>query len=259
MLHDLLAGIAIGLAGGFSSGLMGVSPGGALVVFSVLILGAEQHVAQGVSLAAQIFPTGLSGIRRYRDNGERIPRRWLVLLAIGFLVGGASSALAANCVSGGFLRWAYVSYLVGLDVLLLARGKHGAEPNGKRAEADGPPSAALVAVGAFAGLSSGFLGIGGGLATTVGLSAALGVPQRQAQMASLMVALIPTTAPAVWVYWRESAMASAPALFGVVLGLSVGTDLGARLANQINELALRATLIAFVGAMAAYMAYKAVG
>ena len=259
MLNDLLAGIAIGLAGGFSSGLLGVSPGGALVVFSVLMLGAEQHVAQGISLAAQIPPTGLGGIRRYRDNGERIPRRWLVLLAIGFLAGGGSSALAANCVSGGSLRWAYVVYLVGLEALLLTRGNQSSEPSGKKAEVGDPPSAALVAVGAFAGLSSGFLGIGGGLATTVGLSAALGVPQRRAQMASLMLALIPTTAPAVWVYWREGAMASAPALLGVVLGLIAGTDLGARLANKITGLALRATLIAFVGVMAAYMAYKAVG
>ena len=106
----------------------------------------------------------------------------------------------------------------------------------ERAEAGDPQNAALIAVGAFAGLSSGFLGIGGGLATTVGLSAALGVPQRQAQMASLMLALIPTTAPAVWVYWREGAMASAPALIGVVLGLIAGTDFGARLANQINRI-----------------------
>jgi len=90
------------------------------------------------------------------------------------------------------------------------------------------------------------------------LSAALGVPQRRAQMASLMLALIPTTAPAVWIYGREGAMASAPALLGVVLGLIAGTDFGARLANRINRSALRATLIAFVSAMAAYMAYKAV-
>ena len=33
--HGLLAGIVTGLAGGFTSGLLGVSPGGGLVVFSV--------------------------------------------------------------------------------------------------------------------------------------------------------------------------------------------------------------------------------
>ena len=48
------------LAGGLTSGLLGVSPGGGLVVFSVLLLGAEQHVAQGISLVAQIPPTSLA-------------------------------------------------------------------------------------------------------------------------------------------------------------------------------------------------------
>jgi len=36
-----LAGAAVGLVGGFTSGLLGVSAGGGLVVFSVLLLGAE--------------------------------------------------------------------------------------------------------------------------------------------------------------------------------------------------------------------------
>ncbi len=64
-IDGLFAGAAVGLVGGFTSGLLGVSPGGGLVVFSVLLLGAEQHVAQGISLAAQIPPTSLAGIRRY--------------------------------------------------------------------------------------------------------------------------------------------------------------------------------------------------
>ena len=50
---EFLGGMGAGLAGGFTSGLLGVSPGGGLVVFSVLLLGAEQHVAQGISLVAQ--------------------------------------------------------------------------------------------------------------------------------------------------------------------------------------------------------------
>src|SRR5215475_10821593 len=86
----LVGGIGAGLAGGFTSGLLGVSPGGGLVVFCVLLLGAEQHVAQGISLVAQIPPTSLSGIRRYREKGGRSPLRWLILLATGFVVGGRS-------------------------------------------------------------------------------------------------------------------------------------------------------------------------
>jgi uncharacterized protein len=213
-------------------------PGGGLVVFSVLLLGAEQHVAQGISLAAQIPPTSLAGIRRYRKGGVRTPARWLAPLAVGFLVGGVGEAGAAGLVSAAALQWtyvAYVAYLVGLAALLLRRDRGGAIGNGGGAIRE-PRWEALLSVGFFAGLSSGFIGIGGGLATTVGLSAVLDGPQRQAQMASLVLSLIPTTIPAAWVYWRAGAMGPWPALLAaetkansVILGLVAGTDLGARL------------------------------
>ena len=60
-----------------------------------------------------------------------------------------------------------------------------------------------VAVGFIAGFSSGFLGIGGGLAITAGLSAGLRVPQHQAQLVSLVFSIIPMTIPAAWIYWRN--------------------------------------------------------
>ena len=108
-IDTLVAGAAVGMIGGFTSGLLGVSPGGALVVFSVLLLGVEQHVAQGLSLAAQIPPTSLSGIRRYRQGGERVPRQWLAPLAVGFLLGGGVGAGAAWLVSATALQWTYVA------------------------------------------------------------------------------------------------------------------------------------------------------
>ena len=66
---EFLLGLLVGLSGGASSGLLGVSPGGALTVFSALLMGAEQHAAQGLSLTAQIPPTALAGLRRYREAG----------------------------------------------------------------------------------------------------------------------------------------------------------------------------------------------
>jgi uncharacterized protein len=250
-------GVAVGAVGGLTSGLLGVSPGGGLVVFSVLLLGAEQHAAQGISLVAQVFPTSLSGIRRYWEKGHRSPLIWFVLLGAGFLVGGAAGAKAAAAASRVFLQWTYVLYLVALGALVIAR------PPGRGIEGGDVPAAprvshiALVAVGAFAGFSSGFLGIGGGLAITVGLSAWLKVPQRLAQMTSLVLLTAPLTIPAAWVYWREGRTASWPVLAGVVLGLVAGTDIGARLANRFSDKALRRLLIAFIAAMAAYMAREA--
>lgn len=257
-MHDLLAGIITGLAGGLTAGLLGVSPGGGLVVFSVLLLGAGQHVAQGISLVAQVPPTSLTGIRRYWQGGSRTPLRWILLLTIGFVGGGAAGALAANHVAEPALRWTYVAYLVALDAMLILRGSRDkAEQNDERAQHD-LSWPALLAVSLVAGLSSGFLGIGGGLATVVGLSAVLGVPQHQAQMVSLVMSLIPTTIPSAWIYWSEGALASWPALAGVIAGLLVGTDLGARAANRIDRAKLRVAMIFFVSLMAVYMAFKAV-
>jgi uncharacterized membrane protein YfcA len=223
----------------------------------VLLLGAEQHVAQGISLVAQIPPTSAAGIRRYWEKGSRSPRRWLALLAIGFLVGGVAGALAANLVATSVLQWAYVGYLVLLDAMLLLRGRR-AKPEADHVDVTpDPSSSALLTVGLLAGVSSGFLGIGGGLATVVGLSAVLGVPQHQAQMISLVLSLIPTTLPSAWVYWSSGALTRWPVLLAVIVGLAIGTDLGARMANRIGPAALHRLMIGFVSAMAAYMAFKA--
>jgi uncharacterized protein len=256
-LREFLAGTGAGLAGGLTSGLLGVSPGGGLVVFSVLLLGAEQHVAQGVSLVAQIPPTSLSGIKRYWEKGSRSPLRWLLLLTIGFVVGGIAGALAANFVSSPILQWAYVAYLIALDTMLVLRGRRTKPEHGRARSEHDLHTAALLTVGLFAGLSSGFLGIGGGLATVVGLSAVLGVPQHQAQMISLVLSLVPTTVPSAWIYWSSGSFASWPTLAGVIFGLIVGTDLGARAANRIDRSALHVTLIFFVSLMAIYMVFKA--
>jgi uncharacterized protein len=251
----LLAGLGVGLVGGASAGLLGVSPGGGLVIFSVLLLGAEQHVAQGVSLIAQIFPASLSGIRRYRENGARVSLRWAALLAIGFVAGGVGGALAAGQVSAAFLQWTYVFYLAALDALMILRRRKRPEETPGAGDAQ-IHWAALIGVGAIAGFSSGFIGIGGGLAVTVGL-AALKAPQRQAQLMSLVLAILPTTIPAALLYWRQGWSALWPVLIAVIAGLWIGTDLGARAANRVSETALHRLLVGFVSAMALYMIYKA--
>jgi uncharacterized membrane protein YfcA len=256
-VHGLFDGVAVGFVGGFTSGLLGVSPGGGLVVFSILLLGVEQHAAQGISLVAQVFPTSLSGIRRYWQKGHRAPVMWLVLLGGGFLVGGAAGAKAAAAVSRVFLQWTFVLYLMALGAVVVARSRRQQVESADAPAAPPVSRAALVAVGVFAGFSSGFLRIGGGLAITVGLSAWLKVPQCVAQMVSLALLVVPLTIPAAWVYWREGRIVSGAVLVGVVLGLVAGTDIGARLANRLNDQALRRSLLVFIVLMAAYMAHEA--
>jgi uncharacterized membrane protein YfcA len=233
-----------------------VSPGGGLVIFSVLLLGVEQHVAQGTSLIAQAPPTSLAGIRRYWQSGNRSPLRWIGWLAAGFLIGGVSGGRAALAVTDSFLQWAYVLYLSGLVATLILRRDHKdvADTSGVQSELPWLP---LLLVGILAGFSSGFMGIGGGLAITVGLTAGLRVPQHQAQMVSLIFTVIPTTIPPALIYWSKDLVVGWPAIIGILAGLWLGTDLGARAANRVSKSALRRMMIAFVSAMALYMTYKA--
>src|SRR3979490_2391873 len=165
-LTDVLGGLLAGGIGGVASGFLGITSGGILVPLLVLILGKDQHVAQGISLVAQVVPTSLSGVRNYRRSGHHISMRWLVWLAIGFAVGGCVGALLATHVSDRALQWTFVGYLIILLAIVILRPRRP-KLEGTDASADLPlPWAALAAIGAVVGWSSGFLGIGGGLAIT---------------------------------------------------------------------------------------------
>jgi uncharacterized membrane protein YfcA len=255
-LHEILAGSAVGLVAGLASGFTGTSPGGGLVIFSVLLLGAEQHVAQGTSLITQIPPTGLAGARRYWQSGNRSPLPWIVWIGIGFLIGGAGGGYAAAAVSDSVLQWTYVVYLAALIAMLALRSdrKNGDSEAGACAEL---PRLPLLLIGLLAGFSSGFMGIGGGLAITVGLAAGLRVPQHQAQLVSLVFSVIPSNIPAAWIYWSKGLMVSWPAIVGILAGLWIGTDLGARMANGVSRWVLRRSMIALIALMALYMTSKA--
>jgi uncharacterized protein len=252
-----VAAAGVGVVAGITSGLLGTSPGGAVVVLSTLLLGADQHLAQGISLAVQIPPTSVSGIRRYRAEGYRCPLHWLLWLAVSMLAGGAVGATAAAHASSPVLRWSYVAYLIALDLLLIRRPAPARVASDSGSAVQAISASALLFVGLVAGLSSGFLGIGGGLAIVVGLSAWLKTPQHQAQMIGLILTILPTTVCAAYVYWRAGQVPSWPILLAVVAGLWVGGDLGARIANRLEHTTLRRTLIIMVTAMALYMASRA--
>jgi uncharacterized protein len=251
-------GLCIGITGGLISGLFGVSPGGVLVPVTILFIGCGQHVAQGISLVCQIAPTGLASIRRYREQGWKTPWQWLLLLVAGFFLGSIGGAAASLHVADRPLQWTYVGYLLLLEVLLLARKSNDApKPSQATTTTVQLNPLALLLVGIVAGLSSGFLGIGGGLAVVVGLSGALKLPQHLAQQTSLVLSLLPLTAPAAWVYWQEESFISWWLIAGVVAGLWIGGDVGARLAVRIAAARLRQMLALVIVVFAAYMAAKA--
>ena len=117
--------------------------------------------------------------------------------------------------------------------------------------------ASLCAIGAVAGWSSGFLGIGGGLAITALMTALMKVSQHRSQAMSLAVTALPVTLPAALLYVQQGTELPWLTIVCLVVGLWVGTDIGARLANRVRPDRLRLVLMVVIAAMAIFMAFKA--
>jgi uncharacterized membrane protein YfcA len=257
-LPDILGGLLTGGIGGIVSGFLGVTSGGILVPLLVLILGKDQHVAQGISLVAQVFPTSLSGVRNYSRSGHRVSWRWLTWLAIGFCIGGGVGALLATHVSDRALQWCFVGYLLILLTIVVSRPPRSkVDGGGDVAEDVMLPWASLAAIGAIAGWSSGFLGIGGGLAITALMTGLMKISQHRAQATSLAVTALPVTLPAALLYVQQGTELPSLTIISLIAGLWVGTGIGARFANRVGANQLRFLLIVMIAAMALFMAFKA--
>jgi hypothetical protein len=105
------------------------------------------------------------------------------------------------------------------------------------------PWAALAGIGAVAGWSSGFFGIGGGLAITALMTGLLKVSQHRSQAISLAVTALPVTLPAALLYVQQGAELPWLTIISLIVGLWIGTDIGARFANRVSPDKLRVVLM----------------
>ena len=125
---DLLALGAIGLAAGFAAGLLGVGGGIVMVPAMVLVLGFDQHVAQGTSLVV-IIPAALAGTMTHYRNG-RVSLRDAALLAAGGIGGAVVGSISALSVDDTLLRRLFGAFLlvVAAQLVLGRRRPRGETP-----------------------------------------------------------------------------------------------------------------------------------
>ena len=107
---DLVALGAIGLAAGFAAGLLGVGGGIVMVPAMVLVLGFDQHVAQGTSLVV-IIPAALAGSVTHYRNG-RVSLKDAALLAAGGIGGAVVGSISALSVDDTSLRRLFGAFLL---------------------------------------------------------------------------------------------------------------------------------------------------
>jgi uncharacterized membrane protein YfcA len=80
--------IAIGVLAGILSGFMGVGGGVVMIPLMMLLLGYDQHQAQGMSLAVLAVPVTFVAAYTYHKSGYPINWKFAVIVAVFFVVGG---------------------------------------------------------------------------------------------------------------------------------------------------------------------------
>jgi len=113
-----------------------------------------------------------------------------------------------------------------------------------------------VALGIAAGVMSGLFGVGGGI-LFVPMLVALGLGQVEAAATSLL-AVVPTAAVGAWRQARYGNLRLGPAL---VVGAAsiVGVEIGVQIATSLPEHVLRRLFGVLLIAVAAQLAWRAVG
>ena len=237
-----MTALLIGLAGGLSSGLLGIGGGIVLVPLLTRFLRLDQKRAQATSLAILVF-TALAAALAYRAAGA-VDLRLAALLALGAVFGVRLGALWAHRLPSATLRRAFglFAFLVGLRLLLVNL------PEGRWLALPGIAGMALeVAVGFVVGALSGLLGIGGGVILVPILTLLFGVPQHMAQGVSLFM-IVPTSIVGTWTQLRLGAVEkrlvapiAAASVVAAVAAAAVANQLPAPLLRQLFGLLLVVT------------------
>lgn len=227
-----MTAILVGIAGGLSSGLLGVGGGIVLVPLLAKFLHLDQRRAQATSLAILVF-SSLAAALTYGALGT-VDLRLAALLALGAVVGVRLGALTSGRVPSSTLRRAFgvLALIVGVRLLL----EH--LPEGRWLALPGMAGMALeVAVGFGVGWLAGMLGVGGGVILVPILTLLFGIPQLEAQGVSLFM-IVPTSIVGAWTHLRQGAVEKrlvAPiAIASVIAAIAAAT-----IANQLPGPLLR--------------------
>jgi uncharacterized membrane protein YfcA len=115
----MIAGaLALGVAIGGISGLIGVGGGAFLIPALIYFYGMSQLRAQGTSLATLLLPIGIFDFWTYYKAGH-VDFKLAMLISVGFAAGGWLGGLWAQHLSDLVLRRSFALLLVLLAIKLV--------------------------------------------------------------------------------------------------------------------------------------------
>ena len=108
-------GLALGIAIGVISGLVGIGGGALLIPALVFFYGMSQIKAQGTSLATLLLPIGFFAFWTYYKAGHA-DLKLAMWIALGFAAGGWLGGLWAQHLPSAVLKRSFAALLVVLAV-----------------------------------------------------------------------------------------------------------------------------------------------
>ena len=259
MIEEMIIFISLGVFSGLIAGLFGI--GGGTLIVPVLVacffsMGFEEsiivHLALGTSMAC-IFFTGLASANAHKKKNA-IDFGVMKPVVIGIIFGSFLGAIFAIQIAGSILK-----IIIGLFALFVAI-QIGFQLELRRRRIDNK-STSYVA-GSSIGFLSSILGIGGGifsvsyfkssglsLTTSIGTSAACGVPIAIfASLGYIFVGFNNSVLPPMSIGYIYL-----PAVIGVSMTSIFTAVYGAKLAHFISEKLLRNLLISLMLTISIYM------
>jgi uncharacterized membrane protein YfcA len=233
--------MAIGFAGAFASGLLGIGGGVILIPLALYVppfLGLPAYsMGQVIGMSmVQVLAASVMGLRSHARRGA-VPRELVIPLAVAVGIGAVVGGLASGVLPEALLKVVFAAIALVAALLMLAPTQPAAEgttiPEGFRRF-----PAALLSL--FVGLASGLLGIGGGILMIPLLTTIFRLPIRLVIGTSIAVVFVAGLmgtlgkAMAHQIPWRESGF--------LVLGALAGAPLGARLSHRLPVSWLRKLL-----------------
>jgi uncharacterized protein len=123
---EIVALLAIGLTAGLLAGLLGIGGGVVMVPAMVLIMGLDQHVAQGTSLLV-IIPAAAFGSFTHHHHG-RLALRDAGALAVGGVLGAVLGSVTALSLDDQLLRRLFAGFILAVAGRLLMTRRSAVEP-----------------------------------------------------------------------------------------------------------------------------------
>lgn len=119
--------LLVGLCAGMLSSMVGIGGGLIIVPALVLLLGLDQKLAQGTSLALLMLPLGILGVMVYHKAGH-IRWPYALIMASTFIIGSYFGAKLVDSINALTVKRIFAIFMIIVAVKYLFFDKPGPTP-----------------------------------------------------------------------------------------------------------------------------------